>query len=389
MLFANFVCIWPSLFSSRQRTSSLIRWLGWWSLEFSQARYELSEESMSFTRSFSLRWELQDRGLCDDTQNVGAYAWTFEKDWRTGKTRIIMRACINRVVYWRWSLDSRRNRTEFCISVTLKRLISISVLRRYAHCLNKGTGTLHVAFQHNNGICYLRYDDTNPEKEEEKFFTGILDIVKWLGEFDECLRWSSEWETTFILGYEPYKITHASDQFDQLYEWAKELIRRDLAYVCHQKGDELKGHNVAESPWRNRPIEESLQLFEVRRDSQTSRLSKTLIPSRTWNMVNSAKVKQPCAWNVSWKMENSILSLIVSSMRIMRNQVTSGKISSSFHVDRYPHATSQVYLPDLWLHSLPEWFHREHHPFAVYERISSEVRLNNRWRKAGTSNISL
>lgn len=65
-------------------------------------------------------------------------------------------------------------------------------------------------------------------------------------------------------GYEPYKITHASDQFDQLYEWAKELIRRDLAYVCHQKGDELKGHNVAESPWRNRPIQESLQLFEVR-----------------------------------------------------------------------------------------------------------------------------
>jgi glutaminyl-tRNA synthetase len=68
------------------------------------------------------------------------------------------------------------------------------------------------------------------------------------------------------LGYEPYKITHASDQFDQLYEWAKELIRRDLAYICHQKGDELKGHNVAESPWRNRPIEESLQLFEVRFD---------------------------------------------------------------------------------------------------------------------------
>ncbi|CAF1062016.1 unnamed protein product [Rotaria sordida] len=95
----------------------------------------------------------------------------------------------------------------------------------------------------NNGICYLRYDDTNPEKEEEKFFTGILDIVKWLG-------------------YEPYKVTHASDHFDQLYEWAKELIRRDLAYVCHQKGEELKGHNVPESPWRYRPIQESLQLFE-------------------------------------------------------------------------------------------------------------------------------
>ncbi|CAF3321802.1 unnamed protein product [Rotaria sp. Silwood1] len=95
----------------------------------------------------------------------------------------------------------------------------------------------------NNGICYLRYDDTNPEKEEEKFFTGILDIVQWLG-------------------YKPYKITHASDHFDQLYEWAKELICRGHAYVCHQKGEELKGYNVPESPWRNRPIQESLQLFE-------------------------------------------------------------------------------------------------------------------------------
>ncbi|CAF0782400.1 unnamed protein product [Adineta steineri] len=111
--------------------------------------------------------------------------------------------------------------------------------------------------KHNNGICYLRYDDTNPEKEEEKFFTGILDIVKWLG-------------------YEPYKITHASDQFDQLYEWAKQLIRRNLAYICHQKGDELKGHNVAESPWRNRPIEESLQLFEDMKNGKFAEGEATL-----------------------------------------------------------------------------------------------------------------
>ncbi|KAM3618431.1 uncharacterized protein V6R79_020221 [Siganus canaliculatus] len=95
----------------------------------------------------------------------------------------------------------------------------------------------------NNGICFLRYDDTNPEKEEEKYFTAIKDMVEWLG-------------------YEPYAITHASDNFQQLYELAVELIRRDHAYVCHQKGDELKGHNVSSSPWRDRPIEESLVLFE-------------------------------------------------------------------------------------------------------------------------------
>lgn len=53
-----------------------------------------------------------------------------------------------------------------------------------------------------DGQCFLRYDDTNPEKEEEKFFTGIRDIVEWLG-------------------YKPFKITHSSDYFHQLYEWAK------------------------------------------------------------------------------------------------------------------------------------------------------------------------
>ncbi|XP_072223900.1 glutamine--tRNA ligase isoform X2 [Leuresthes tenuis] len=95
----------------------------------------------------------------------------------------------------------------------------------------------------NKGICFLRYDDTNPEKEEEKYFTAIRDMVEWLG-------------------YEPYAVTHASDNFQKLYELALDLIRRGHAYVCHQKGEELKGHNVPPSPWRDRPAEESLVLFE-------------------------------------------------------------------------------------------------------------------------------
>lgn len=67
-----------------------------------------------------------------------------------------------------------------------------------------------------------------------------------------------------ILGYKPYKITHSSDYFDQLYKWAVKLIKNGLAYVCHQTADEMKGFNPEPSPWRDRPIEESLQLFEVR-----------------------------------------------------------------------------------------------------------------------------
>ena len=94
-----------------------------------------------------------------------------------------------------------------------------------------------------NGVCNLRYDDTNPEKEEERFFTGILDMVTWLG-------------------YAPHQVTHSSDNFEQLYEWAVELIKKDLAYVCHQQVEEIRGFNPPPSPWRERPIAESLQLFE-------------------------------------------------------------------------------------------------------------------------------
>ena len=70
----------------------------------------------------------------------------------------------------------------------MKALLMVFKWRRYAAA--------------HDGICFLRYDDTNPEKEEEKFFTAIKDTVEWLG-------------------YKPYKITHSSDNFEQLYEWAK------------------------------------------------------------------------------------------------------------------------------------------------------------------------
>jgi len=93
------------------------------------------------------------------------------------------------------------------------------------------------------GVCFLRYDDTNPEKEEEKFFTSILDMVTWLG-------------------YTPYKVTHSSDNFQALYDLAVNLIKSGDAYVCHQTADEMKGFEVKASPWRDRPIEESLLLFE-------------------------------------------------------------------------------------------------------------------------------
>lgn len=109
----------------------------------------------------------------------------------------------------------------------------------------------------NNGLCFLRYDDTNPEKEEEKFFLGIKDMVEWLG-------------------YKPYRITHSSDYFDQLYEWAVVLINKGLAYICHQKAEEIKGFNPPPSPWRDRPIEENLQLFQDMKNGKIDEGKATL-----------------------------------------------------------------------------------------------------------------
>lgn len=108
-----------------------------------------------------------------------------------------------------------------------------------------------------DGVCFLRYDDTNPEKEEEKFFIGIKDMVEWLG-------------------YKPYQITHSSDNFQQLYEWAVLLIKKGLAYVCHQTADQMKGFNTEMSPWRDRPIEENLQLFEDMKNGKIDEGAATL-----------------------------------------------------------------------------------------------------------------
>ena len=70
---------------------------------------------------------------------------------------------------------------------------------------------------HHGGHCYLRYDDTNPEAEEQRYFESILETVRWLG-------------------FEPWKITYSSDYFDNLYDLAVDCIRRDRAYVCHCTG---------------------------------------------------------------------------------------------------------------------------------------------------------
>ena len=99
------------------------------------------------------------------------------------------------------------------------------------------------------GMCNLRMDDTNPSKEDVEYVEAIQEDIHWLG-FD--------WGGRFF---------YASDYFPQMYEYAVELIKKGLAYVCELTPEEFKEHRgtigvPATSPWRDRPMEESLDLFE-------------------------------------------------------------------------------------------------------------------------------
>jgi len=115
-----------------------------------------------------------------------------------------------------------------------------------------------------NGVCHLRFDDTNPLKEEEEFFEAIKEDVRWLG-FD----WGGH-------------LYYASDYFDQLYQWALELIKAGKAYVCDLSAEELSEQRGApnqpgkESQYRSRSVEENLKLFEQMRRGEFPEGSKTL-----------------------------------------------------------------------------------------------------------------
>ena len=119
-----------------------------------------------------------------------------------------------------------------------------------AICLNFGIARDY------EGICRLRFDDTNPEKESSEYMQSIKRDVRWMG-FD----WSDD-------------LRFASDYFDQLYEYALRLIEKDKAYVCSLSADEIRQHRGTltepgrESPYRNRSVEQNRELFEDMRSGK-------------------------------------------------------------------------------------------------------------------------
>ena len=125
-------------------------------------------------------------------------------------------------------------------------------------CLNFGIAA------ENKGVCHLRFDDTNPVKEQEEFVESIKQDIRWLG-FD----WGKH-------------LYHASDYFDQLYEWALLLIKKGKAYVCDLSADEIREFRGTltepgrETPYRNRSVDENLDLFERMRRGESEEGARVL-----------------------------------------------------------------------------------------------------------------
>jgi glutaminyl-tRNA synthetase len=113
------------------------------------------------------------------------------------------------------------------------------------------------------GACNLRFDDTNPHKENVEFVESIKQDVTWMG---------YEWKGLYF----------ASDYFEQLYQFAEELILKGKAFVCDQTAEEIRDYRGTltepgrESPWRNRPVDENLDLFRRMRSGEFADGSRTL-----------------------------------------------------------------------------------------------------------------
>ncbi|MFZ5820168.1 MAG: glutamine--tRNA ligase/YqeY domain fusion protein [Chloroflexota bacterium] len=113
----------------------------------------------------------------------------------------------------------------------------------------------YLIAKENNGELILRFDDTNPTKEETEFVDAIMDDARWLG---------IEW----------VKVTYASDYFDELYDWAVKLVKMGLAYVDDQSPEEVSARRGTltepgvNSPYRDRSVEENLDLLERMKDGE-------------------------------------------------------------------------------------------------------------------------
>jgi glutaminyl-tRNA synthetase len=145
-------------------------------------------------------------------------------------------------------------------------------------CLNFG---IAAEFE---GVCMLRFDDTNPETEEQDFVDGIIEDVRWLG-------------------YEPGEVVYASDYFEQLFEWAESLISRGLAYVDDQDAETISEQRGGfttpgvDGPFRDRSPDENQALFRGMRDGEFEDGEKVLRAKIDMNHENM-QMRDPVLYRI-------------------------------------------------------------------------------------------
>jgi glutaminyl-tRNA synthetase len=135
----------------------------------------------------------------------------------------------------------------------------------YLHVGHAKSININFGFaQEFGGKCNLRFDDTNPSKEETEYVESIIEDVRWLG---------GDWES---------RLFYASDYFDQIYQWAVLLIQKGKAFVCDLSAEQVRAQRGTltepgqDSPYRNRSIEENLDLFERMRAGEFPDGARTL-----------------------------------------------------------------------------------------------------------------
>jgi hypothetical protein len=189
-------------------------------------------------------------------------------------------------------------------------------------CLNFG-----IAEQY-GGICHMRFDDTNPEKEEQEFVDGILDAVHWLG-----YHWGKDDENLY----------HASDYFAWMYDFAVELIKHGDAYVDSQTADEIRAtrgtfseHGI-DSPHRKRSVEENLKLFDEMKNGKHADGSHVLRAKIDMKSPN-INMRDPAIYRIK--------------------NAEHHRTGNTWHI-----------YPDVLVRAPDRGRAREHHAFAVHARV--------------------
>ncbi|SCU91249.1 LAFA_0F02674g1_1 [Lachancea sp. 'fantastica'] len=205
--------------------------------------------------------------------------------------------------------------------------------------------------KHNDGVCYLRFDDTNPEAEAPEYFESIKSMVSWLG-------------------FEPWKITYSSDYFDQLYELAEKLILNGKAYVCHSTPEEIRrGRGIKEDgtpggerfgcEWRERTPEVNLEEFRKMRDGFYKPGEATLRMKQDFNSPS------PQMWDlIAYRVLNAPHPRTGSKWRIYPTYDFTHCLVDSFENITHSLCTTEFYLS----RESYEWLCDQLHVFRPAQR---------------------